>query len=252
MRFYLLTIIVLLISNLSVSQTVRITELGSDVNIAGTQLQFNGEVWSSSVEIVIHNVSGLTKNLDLIRVRDSQDPRWREDYFVVTAMQASSPDGWEIFGGTGLPTSTSNPFDLGYGLILYDGDSVRVQMNYQEIDSVANPCSIYTYYIQDVGVFVDSVSFQICGEPLAVNEILLEEQIRIFPNPANDELHFSGLNSVGAEVKLISMSGTFILTTTLTTASSSISLGVVSDGIYSVELSNSNGLISRRKIIVQK
>ncbi|MFT5777157.1 MAG: hypothetical protein ACI837_000088 [Crocinitomicaceae bacterium] len=246
-----ITLIILFISTISYTQIVSITDLGSNVDLTGTQVNYNNESGSFSIEIVLHNISGSLQNFDVIRNKDSLNSRWHDASYIVSEMDGLNPDGW-VFIGDGYPGNNMNPYDTGFPISLGDEDSLKIRINYVEIDSIPGLCTLFTCYVEDAGIVVDSISFQICAGQVEVDEISTEEGIKIYPNPASNEINFSGLKNVDSEVKLISMSGKCVLITRLTAASSSISLDEVGDGIYSVELSNSKGLISRRKIIVQK
>lgn len=96
------------------SQSVVITELGSAIVISGTEVQLDAmHAASITLNFLIHNTSLSTQTFGLERFGFDPVPRWREAFYVFNDSDTSTTTGWELFGGTGISGSTSNPYNIG-------------------------------------------------------------------------------------------------------------------------------------------
>ena len=92
------------------------------------------------------------------------------------------------------------------------------------------------YYLDDVSLVEDST--------LSFKEVNEEENIFIFPNPADDKISIQSKNEI-REIALLDMKGEILLKTKFT---SSINVSNISNGIYLIKCSYVNGEISYHKV----
>jgi Secretion system C-terminal sorting domain len=94
------------------------------------------------------------------------------------------------------------------------------------------------YYIDDVSLYEDST--------LSVKEDKVEDNILIFPNPADNRISIQSKNEI-SETTLLDMKGKILLKTKFT---SSLDVSNISSGIYLIKCSYVNGEISYHKLSI--
>jgi len=94
-------------------------------------------------------------------------------------------------------------------------------------------------------IHCDSVAYASLGIP-AVSE----NQVSIQPNPANDKISISGMNSVSAYA-IYSTVGELIYERTLDTPTSELSVADLTNGTYMIRLRSTEGIVTKRLTIVR-
>ena len=85
----------------------------------------------------------------------------------------------------------------------------------------------------------------------ADGSVLLSDNIRMYPNPAKDQLFIESSDEENSEIQLTDLTGKVILKETCT-INCIISLNTLQNGIYLVNLYKQNSLVSTKKIVVIK
>ncbi len=98
------------------------------------------------------------------------------------------------------------------------------------------------YYIDDV-----SVERRITNN---VNEFSIEHPFKYYPNPVSDILNIEPKNNQNYDIKMLDITGNIIFSYENINNLKSINVNQYSNGIYSLQLSKGNILLSNKKIIV--
>lgn len=138
---------------------------------------------------------------------------------------------------------------------------MRIQMQYGSYET--NPCATFTYgEVQDFTVNITGnahgdVTSPVAEEVTPVDPIDAIDQIRLYPNPAHDNvtIEFYGNQLGSGKIAVYSLSGQRIFTgeTTVNFGINTYNLttNTLSDGLYIMEI-ESNGCIKRERFIVAK
>lgn len=91
-------------------------------------------------------------------------------------------------------------------------------------------------------------------DPTGVKSAILEKNIKVFPNPAKDQLTISGLGNVLSGAELVDVLGKTVLSLNSNTLINEITLDLtnVNAGTYFVKTNTINGTISTKKVLVVK
>jgi hypothetical protein len=95
------------------------------------------------------------------------------------------------------------------------------------------------------GTFVITVSSQVTG----FSESKPDHNIRIYPNPASDKLYISKMDKVN-ELEVLTISGSRILSKTITESDAELDISTLAPGIYLLKLLNGTQVINATKLII--
>jgi hypothetical protein len=106
-------------------------------------------------------------------------------------------------------------------------------------------------------LYVDDISMTGVPEPIqpdhtGINNIVANNGVTVYPNPANGTLYFSGPQSAMLEAKLYSVSGQVVAAKTFT-GNTSLDVANLPDGLYFYAISDEQGgAVQRGKVVVSK
>ncbi len=99
-------------------------------------------------------------------------------------------------------------------------------------------------------LYVDDVSMTYL--PNAVKNVNLQNDVKVYPNPASGILYVEGADNAGANFRLYAMNGQLVANKTLT-SKDAIDISTLSDGLYFYTISDVNGNTTQRgKVSVLK
>lgn len=152
-----------------------------------------------------------------------------------------------VYNGTG----SQAPYNGSDNYIQYDGFTVNLTARktglqigemYHIIIAIADAGD----GILDSGLFIESC--ETCNYNIGIDETLNEE-IKLYPNPANEVLNIEKGDNESAVVYIYDMNGSTVLQESIDGAKSSINITNLTDGIYMVTVQSGDRLF-RSKLIV--
>jgi hypothetical protein len=130
---------------------------------------------------------------------------------------------------------------------------MRIQMQRGVYET--NPCANFTYgQVQD---FTVNIVGSLHDDSPSPDQGANDNEIRLYPNPARDELSFQFTGQVEAVVKIsvYNMAGQKLITQEMASSTGqniqSINTGLLPQGVYIFEIDN-NGNLQRRKFIISR
>jgi hypothetical protein len=161
------------------------------------------------------------------------------------------PNGWianlcdngHCYADFPISGTMDSVYNMEYGLM-------AIGINPDTIKGTA----IIKYAVWDVNTPTkkDTLTWIISASSLAgIVEIEHKNTINIFPNPVKNNLNIISNLQTGFTYSINNLSGKEILTGHTTSNSISLSTENVSDGIYSISVSENKKIISTKKIIIQ-
>jgi hypothetical protein len=156
-----------------------------------------------------------------------------------TSFSISDTMDWTLVSWTFTPTTNNCQF-LTIGNFFPDSSS--------RITNLLNPTGGNSYYfIDDVCISSDSVN---CISVIGIEEIKMEGQFHLFPNPFTNELTLTSANNVPSNFTLYDITAGNILEQTFT-SSFSLDTKELTKGIYIYKVSGQNGATKAGKVIKQ-
>ena len=144
------------------------------------------------------------------------------------------------------------PFNGSNTYIQYDGHTVKLPARktglqigetYHIIIAIADAAD----GVLDSGLFIESC--ETCNYNVGIDAPVSEE-IKLYPNPANQTLHIKKTNSENGTVHIYDMNGTLVGQESISGAKSSIDITDLKNGVYVVTFQSGSGLL-RSKLVVE-
>ena len=105
-------------------------------------------------------------------------------------------------------------------------------------------CQISYYFIDDVSLYE-----VVC--PLSVEENIAQ-QIKIFPNPANDVLILNTGDLKNIQIELFDISGRKLLQKKLNSSQENVDVSSFANGVYICTITSNNQTVKREKIVISR
>lgn len=176
-----------------------------DMYVENTNTEISGGTYSVTyqndqqitIDLILKNNTGTNQTWDLERILPSVQ-HWQEQSMSWYAF--SSPVNGNDFVLQQTP-SWITPIDID----VPQNDSVWLSLRYQ---AQSEGCDLYTYYILNNDVRVDSFNIFIC-KTVGLDE-LSSDNVSLFPNPANQEVNIVFQNESPEKVKIVNQNGQIV------------------------------------------
>lgn len=97
------------------------------------------------------------------------------------------------------------------------------------------------------GNYVDT-----CGNTTSISELLIDQELVVFPNPAYDVITISGLPSANpVQIEVFNIHGQMIFTSATSTATYSLNTNSWSPGLYSIRLISPTTIVHRKVVVAR-
>jgi len=155
--------------------------------------------------------------------------------------------GYAIWDGNNWCSTgdTFNKFNgyTGASIICDFNDSIHLAGSF----SLINSDTIYGIAKWIGGNYVDT-----CGNTTSISELLIDQELVVFPNPAYDVITVSGLPSANpVQIEVFNIHGQMIFTSATSTATYSLNTNSWSPGLYSIRLISPTTIVHRKVVVAR-
>lgn len=255
------------------SSTVRKITASTDIisTIAGTGLPGTSTDGVPAITVPLKHPDGLcVDKMGNVYVVDAQTHRIRKITAatgIISTVAGNNTYGYSGDGGPATMAKLFNPWDVHLDAAgnLYIADAsnnaIRKVNTAGIISTIAgngtsgysgdggNSLDALLYGPSGISVTASGIIYVVDGgnnvvrkiaAPTAVNTVAQQALINVFPNPAKDELHITGIQTP-ATYRITDMTGREMQTGTLATSNSPIFIANLPNGIYILELNDQQG-----------
>jgi hypothetical protein len=243
------------VNSVSRNTVDSITSIGISIVVDGTEIPFKSDTIETRYKFPanygdVYSSRGYSK-VDLNPIFDAIWIQYRQ--------RNSNIDGW---GSITTPFGTFDALRMRHSI--QEQDSIYLGQFGQWVELPIPPSTIYEWWAtgelepilrittSDFGGAenVTDIEFRDSYDPLiaGINELITE--VRVYPNPAQDELTLDGLE-VGSSFVILSSDGKIVQTGNVLTASQIISLDEMTPGSYTLFVRNTDGTYAKSAFIKQ-
>ncbi len=240
MKSILLTLSLILISTLSLAQSVEIYKEGYTTDISGTTVSGSGDSFEMKYYMDFKNTSGSTQTFTLERKKME----------VVAGVGDYLCWGASLVEGACYPEEIVTPEDpfITPLEVTLENDSMGIIWSYHIPNNVSGN-NTYRYYVVANGAPVDSVDVNY-SYTLSVQS-QKPATVNVFPNPANHVLNVNIEHmSSNSSISIYDITGKVVLNSPIINGNNQLNVEDLNAGVYFYAIRNNKDIIETKKLLI--
>ena len=143
-----------------------------------------------------------------------------------------------------LPDSTSNP-QGSKGFVQY---RVKPKANMPFSSQIKNTAYIYFDYNAPI---VTNTTINHFTTPASINENFINKTVSVYPNPTTGVVSIQLNSTEKHNLQILDMTGNIVVQQIIENGNALIDVNNLSNGIYTIKVSNSSGSITKKLVVVK-